>query len=290
MDTATFQSVHKRYGNQTVLDDVTITVPKGYITGLIGPNGAGKSTMIRMMMGMVLPDTGEVSVMDHSLATSNLGKYKEQIGYVADENIYYDHLTALQMKKIIAPLYSNWDDMVFEKYMSLFQLPHKKKLRTYSKGMKMKYSLALALSHSPSFLIMDEPTAGLDPIVRRELLDILSDYILDEEKTVLFSSHLTTDLDKIADYIIFLHEGKVVIHEPKDHILDSYVLIKGSSKLLDEDIRKELTGVRETAVGFEALSHNRDRAVSLFGDQVIYEYPTLEEIMYYTVKGGSVHV
>jgi ABC-2 type transport system ATP-binding protein len=268
---------------------VSIAIPKGYITGLIGPNGAGKSTLIRMIMGLVLPETGEMVVLNNKNMMLKNGNYKKQIGYVADENIFYDNLTAIQMKSIIAPFYNDWDNAIFDKYMCLFDIPSKKKLRTFSKGMKMKYSLALALSHHPSLLIMDEPTAGLDPIVRRELLDILADYIMDEEKTVLFSTHLTTDLDKIADYIAFLHKGKMVMHDTKDQILEQFVLVKGPTNILDADTRKEIIGIRETAVGFEGMSKNRQRAISLFGNQVIYEHPTLEEIMYYTVKGEKVN-
>ncbi|MGG0822617.1 ABC transporter ATP-binding protein [Paenibacillus turicensis] len=289
MNAVELQGICKNYGSYKALDHVSIAIPKGYITGLIGPNGAGKSTLIRMMMGLVLPDEGEISILNNKNMMLKNGSYKKQIGYVADESIFYDHLNAIQMKSIIAPFYDNWDKAIFDKYMNLFEIPSKKKLRTFSKGMKMKFSLALALAQQPSLLIMDEPTAGLDPIVRRELLDILADYILDEEKTVLFSTHLTTDLDKIADYIAFLHQGKMVMHDTKDQILEQFVLVKGPTNILDGDTRKELIGIRETAVGFEAMSKNRQRAVAMFGNQVIYEHPTLEEIMYYTVKGEKVN-
>lgn len=289
MNAVQFQSICKNYGHYKALDHVSITIPKGYITGLIGPNGAGKSTLIRMMMGLVLPDGGEMVVLNSKNDMLKNGEYKQQIGYVADESIFYDHLTAIQTKSIIAPFYSNWEEPIFDKYMNLFEIPSKKKLRTFSKGMKMKFSLALALSHQPSLLIMDEPTAGLDPIVRRELLDILADYILDEEKTVLFSTHLTTDLDKIADYIAFLHKGKIVMHDTKDQILEQFVLVKGPTNILDADTRKELIGIRETAVGFEGMIKDQKKTRFLFGDQVIYEHPTLEEIMYYTVKGEKVN-
>lgn len=277
--------VSKSYGNYK-LTDVTFGVPKGYITGLIGPNGAGKSTIIKMIMGMVKPENGSISIFGNVASPDN-GKYREEIGYVSDENIYYDSLSMGRMKQIIAPFYSNWDEDAYTKYMTLFELPARKKIKDCSKGMKMKFSIAMALSHHPSLLIMDEPTAGLDPVFRRELLDLLSEYIMDEEKTVLFSTHLTTDLDRVADYITFLHGGRLVLTDTKDDVLERYLLVKGASNLLDSDLRSELVGVRETAVGFEGLARERNKAMELFGDHALYQQPTLEDIMYFTVKGGK---
>ncbi|MNP44459.1 Energy-coupling factor transporter ATP-binding protein EcfA2 [compost metagenome] len=137
---------------------------------------------------------------------------------------------------------------------------------------------------------MDEPTAGLDPVFRRELLELLADYILDERNTILFSTHLTTDLDRVADYVTFVNRGQLVFSEAKDEVLDRYLIVKGGRELLDGDIRKEFVGLRETGVGFEGLSRDRNRVVSLFGNDVMYQTPTLEEIMYYTAKGGKKHV
>ncbi|GGH18329.1 ABC transporter ATP-binding protein [Paenibacillus segetis] len=279
--------VSKTYKNYK-LSDVTFGVPKGYITGLIGPNGAGKSTIIKMIMGMVQPDQGSISVLGNVLSPHS-GNYKEEIGYVSDENIYYDCLSMRRMKQIIAPFYSKWDEDAYTKYMTLFELPERKKIKDCSKGMKMKFSIAMALSYHPSLLIMDEPTAGLDPVFRRELLDLLSDYIMDEEKSILFSTHLTTDLDRVADYITFLNKGSLVLTDTKDDVLERYILVRGASSLLDSDVRKELVGVRETAVGFEGLARERNKAMELFGDRVLYQQPTLEEIMYFTSKGGKQH-
>lgn len=279
--------VSKTYKNYK-LSDVSFGVPKGYITGLIGPNGAGKSTIIKMIMGMVQPDKGSISVFGNVLSPHS-GDYKEEIGYVSDENIFYDCITMGRMKQIIAPFYSRWDEDAYTKYMTLFELPARKKIKDCSKGMKMKFSIAMALSYHPSLLIMDEPTAGLDPVFRRELLDLLSEYIMDEEKSILFSTHLTTDLDRVADYITFLNKGKLVLSDTKDDVLERYLLVKGASSLLDADVRNELVGVRETAVGFEGLARERKKAMELFGDRVLYQQPTLEEIMYFTSKGGDQH-
>lgn len=277
----------KKYGGFT-MSDVSFSVPRGYITGLIGPNGAGKSTIIKAIMGMIVPNGGEVCVFGQN-AGAQEGEYKQEIGYISDENIFYEYMTMEQMKRVVAPFYSNWDEELYRKYMDTFELPSRKKIKHCSKGMKMKYSIALALSHHPSLLIMDEPTAGLDPIFRRELLDLLADYILEEKNTVLFSTHLTTDLDRVADYVTFVNRGRIVFSDNKDEVLERYMIIKGGTELLDNDIRNELIGLRETNIGFEGLSGNRDQAERLFGDKVLYQRPTLEDIMYYTAKGGKQH-
>lgn len=278
----------KQYGS-FALSDVSFGVPKGYITGLIGPNGAGKSTLIKAVMGMVLPDQGKISVLGETAGSEHAG-YKQHVGYISDENIFYDYLTMEQMKRIVAPFYPGWDEDVFERYMDRFELPKRKKIKDCSKGMKMKYAIALALSHHPALLIMDEPTAGLDPVFRRELLDLLAEYILSGENTVLFSTHLTADLDRVADYVTFLNRGSLVFSDTKDDVLERYVLVKGSRGLLDADVRRALIGVRETEVGFEGLVPDREQARELFGGEVLYDRPTLEEIMYFTVKGGKANV
>ncbi|MDT3424821.1 ABC-2 type transport system ATP-binding protein [Paenibacillus forsythiae] len=267
------------------MKDVHFEVNKGYITGLIGPNGAGKSTLIKMMMDMVRPDNGSIRLFGSSPAAEPL--IKERVGYVSDENFYYEHLTISRMKSIVRPFYKHWDDAAFRRYLDLFELSPKAKIKNLSKGMKMKFSLAVALSHHADLLIMDEPTAGLDPVFRRELLELLSEQILDENKSILFSTHITNDLDRIADYIVFLNRGEVVFSESKDEVFERYVMVKGGRELLDKDIRKFFVGVREGAHGFEALSKDRGEAKRAFKDVALLETPTLEDIMYFTAKGGK---
>ncbi|MCK8488474.1 ABC transporter ATP-binding protein [Paenibacillus sp. MBLB2552] len=287
MNAVEVEELVKHYGS-FALSGLSFTVPKGYITGLIGPNGAGKSTVIKAIMGMVLPEEGRITVLGNAV-TGKEGSYKQQIGYISDESIYYEYLSMEQMKRIVAPFYDRWDEALFTKYMELFELPKRKKIKDCSKGMKMKFAIAMALAHHPKLLIMDEPTAGLDPVFRRELLDLLAEYILDENNTILFSTHLTTDLDRVADYVTFLNRGELVFSDSKDEVLERYVIVKGSRELLDPDVRRELVGVRETAVGFEALAKDQERAQALFGANALFERPTLEEIMYYTAKGGNVN-
>ncbi|MBY9078522.1 ABC transporter ATP-binding protein [Paenibacillus sp. HN-1] len=278
------QDVCKSFGRFS-LEDVNFGVKRGFITGLIGPNGAGKSTIIKMMMDMVRPDKGSIRLLGGH--PSEEPSIKDRVGYVSDENIYYEHLTIGRMKTILAPFYKQWDEDAFRKYLELFELSPKTKIKNLSKGMKMKFSLAVALSHHADLLIMDEPTAGLDPVFRRELLDLLSEQILDDSKSILFSTHITTDLDKIADYIIFLNAGQVVFSDSKEEVLDRYVLIKGGRELLDRDVRKLFVGVRESSFGFEALCKDRSTAKQVFQGDALLETPTLEDIMYFTSKGGK---
>lgn len=189
------------------------------------------------------------------------------------------------MTKIIAPLYKNWDNRTFAKYLADFHLPPQKKIKDLSKGMKMKYSLAMALAHHPDLLIMDEPTAGLDPVVRNELLEILTYIIQDENKGVFLSTHITSDLDKIADYITFINDGQIIFSTAKDELLDGHGLVKGGRDLLDNDIRKEFIGIKENQFGFEGLVRDRRQAQLLFDKHVLIEKPALEDIMLHYTRG-----
>lgn len=268
------------------LKDISFSLPKGYIMGFIGPNGAGKSTTIKLIMNLLKKDGGQIKVF----GKDNIQYEKEiknHIGFVYDENHFYEELTLHEMKNIIAPFYKTWDDKIFNNYIKMFQLPLNKKVKELSKGMKMKFSLAIALSHNAKLLIMDEPTSGLDPIFRSELLEILQDIIQDGEKSVFFSTHITSDLEKIADYITFIHEGQIVLSTTKDDILDNYCIVKGGLDLLNKDTKKAFVGIRENNYGFEGLIDSREKAQSLFKDNVVIEKPSLEDIMVYIVRGNQ---
>ena len=269
--------------NDFELEDIYFKLEPGYIMGFIGPNGSGKSTTIKLIMNLLKKDSGDIKIFgkDHIKFEKEI---KDRIGFVYDESYFYEDLTIERMKSVIAPFYSQWDDKTFYKYMKDFNLDINKNIKDLSKGMKMQYSLALALSHNAELIIMDEPTSGLDPIFRREILDILYDVIQDENKSIFFSTHITTDLDKIADYITFIDDGKMVFSKPKDEILENYVLVKGGNGLLDSNNRKEFIGIRETNVGFEGLTENVEEIRRLLGDEIIIERPTLEDIMVYSVR------
>ncbi len=268
------------------LKNVSITLQPGYIMGFIGPNGAGKSTTIKLIMNLIKRDSGTISV----LGMNNILHEKEiksRIGFVYDENYYYEDLTISEVKRIMAPFYMSWDNNAFEKYISRFSLPSDKKIKELSKGMKMKFSLAMALSHKAELILMDEPTTGLDPVFRSELLDILLEIIQDENVSIFFSTHITTDLEKVADYITFINKGQIVFSESKDKIMDEYAVVKGKKELLDADTRKEFLSIRENDFGFEALTNNADRIRRLFKQEAVIEKASLEDIMVYTIRGNA---
>ncbi|MBT9173274.1 MAG: ABC transporter ATP-binding protein YtrB [Syntrophomonadaceae bacterium] len=265
------------------LQEISFSLERGYIMGFIGPNGAGKSTTIKLIMNLLKRDGGTIAIC----GLDNLKSEKEiknKIGFVYDENYYYEDLTVAQMKKIIAPFYRNWDDGAFKKYLRDFALPVHKKIKELSRGMKMKFSLAVALSHHAELLIMDEPTSGLDPVTRSELLEILSRTMLDERQGVVFSTHITSDLEKIADYITFINDGRIEFSAAKDDIVDNFGLAKGARELLSGDFRKHLVGMRENQFGFEGLVKDKHQVKRLFRDSVVIEKPSLDEIMLYFTR------
>ena len=238
------------------LKGIDITLEKGYIMGFVGPNGAGKTTTIKLMMNLLRKDSGKIKIfgMDHVKYEQEI---KNRIGFVYDENNYYEELTVSEMKWVVAPFYKTWNEESFQKYINEFQLPVKKKIKDLSKGMKMKFSLTMALSHNADLLIMDEPTSGLDPLVRSELLEILTQIIQDEKKAVFFSTHITSDLDRIADYVTLIHEGQIVLSLEKDELLNNYGLIKGSKDVLNKDSRKDFINVKENQFGFKAVKDKK---------------------------------
>mgnify|MGYP001066195790 CR=1 FL=1 len=265
------------------LKNISFTLEKGFIMGFIGPNGAGKSTTIKLIMNLLKKDGGEVKVfgLDN---VKNENEIKNRIGFVYDENHFYEELTISEMKRIIAPLYKNWSDECFNRYLKEFTLSPKKKIKELSKGMKMKFSLAIALSHQAELIIMDEPTSGLDPLIRNELLDIFSYLIQDENKGIFFSTHITSDLDKIADYVTLINDGEILFSTTKDEIIDCYGLVKGKKEFLNEDTRKDFIGIKENQFGFEGLAKNRTSINKFVNNGIIIEKPSLEDVMLYFTR------
>ncbi|MGM0859613.1 ABC transporter ATP-binding protein [Bacillus atrophaeus] len=277
--------VYKSFGDFQ-LKDISMTVKKGFITGFIGGNGVGKSTTIKLIMNLLQPDSGSISIfgLNHKEHEKEI---KRRIGFVFDENIFYAHLTLAEMKEMIRPCYMNWDNSLFNHYVEIFELPLNKKIKSFSKGMMMKASLSIALSHHAELIIMDEPTSGLDPIFRREFLDILHNIMQDGKKTIFFSTHITTDLDRIADYITFIHNGEHIFTKKSYQIQEEYAIVKGGTELLDRDTEQEFISIRKSNAGFEALTANKARIEDVFGDLVLIEKPTIEELMFYTKKGAK---
>ncbi len=266
------------------LNNISFALPKGFITGFIGPNGSGKTTTIKLIMNLLKKDSGEINVfgLDH---IKHEKKIKNRIGFVYDENHFYEELTVEEMKRIIAPMYIKWDEKKFKSYIKDFGLPLNKKIKELSRGMKVKFSLAIALSHHADLLIMDEPTSGLDPVVRSEILDILYNVIQDENKGVFFSTHITSDLDRIADYIIMIYKGEILFNKTKDELVEEHSMVKGRLSLLDTNLRNSLIGIRKNNYGFEALAKGRKAAHAFVKAGAVVEKPNLEDIMlFYTRK------
>lgn len=279
------KSLTKEYDGFT-LEDVSFELPYGYIMGLIGPNGAGKTTTIKLIMNLLRKNSGEITIFGKDNLEHEI-EVKSRIGFVYDAPTFYEHLNLNRMKNIIAPFYKNWDEEMFQRYIKEFELPLKRKIKALSRGMLMKFALAIALSHHAELIIMDEPTSGLDPVFRRELLDILSALIQDEKKSILFSTHVTSDLERIADYITFINKGKVVFSRTRDEILENYGVVKGGKELLREENNGLFAGLREHKYGIEALTPNLPEARKKFKTGAVIEKATLEDIMYYTGKGDG---
>ncbi|AIK36343.1 ABC transporter family protein [Bacillus pseudomycoides] len=269
------------------IEQLNLQIKKGFVTGFIGANGAGKSTAIKMMMNLLKPDAGEIKIFGLDY-TSHEKEIKERIGFVFDSNVFYEGLNLKDIKRMVAPAYKNWDEMIFKQYVEQFELPMNKAIKTFSKGMQMKASLALALSHHAELIIMDEPTAGLDPIFRRELLNLLHELMLDGNRTIFFSTHITTDLDRIADFIAFLKKGQLMFNQSIHEVEENYALVKGSTDLLDRDTEKAFMHIHRAPTGFEALTNNVAEVEQIFGNEVMIERASLEDIMYYS-KGVGHH-
>lgn len=274
------KNLTKRFTGFT-LDEVSLTVPGGSIMGLIGENGAGKSTTIKCLLGLLHPDSGSVSVLG---GDPNDPAVREWIGVVLDECPFHGTLTAEQVGKILRREYKMWHPERFEDYLKKFDLPKNLSIKEFSKGMKMKLSIAAALAHHPKLLVLDEPTSGLDPVVRSEILDEFLDFIKDEEHSVLLSSHITSDLERVADYITYIHKGKVTLSGEKDALLEGYGRLACTTADLARVDRSYLAGVREGRFGSEALIRNKKEFLRRYPELAV-DPVTLEEIMVFTVRG-----
>ncbi|AXI10112.1 sodium ABC transporter ATP-binding protein [Oceanobacillus zhaokaii] len=280
MNTVEFHNVTKKRKDFSI-EKLNFTIPQGYITGFIGPNGSGKTTTIQMMMNLLSYDAGDIRLFGTS---HNEQQLKQKIGFVYDDLYMYEEFNIGKMKSFIAPLYETWNETLFQKYLTIFELPEFKKIKKFSKGMKMKCSLLFALSHEPEFIIMDEPTSGLDPIFRRELLEHIQELMVKEKQTIFLSSHITADLDRIADYIIFIYKGKIMLQKSMEEIQRSFYIIKGKSDLIDADTKELFIGIKQTKMGFEALFEGELSLFDGFGDEIVAEKATLEDIMYFMTR------
>lgn len=258
------------------LDNISFSVPAGFVSGFIGENGAGKTTTLKLMLGMALKDGGDIRLMGK---TADEAALKEEIGVLFEQPYYQEDWTPLDVEKAVEPFYSQWDTHVFHQYLHRFSLDPKQKFKTMSRGMKTKLGMAVTLSHNAKLLLLDEPTSGLDPAGRDEMLDIFRDYMVQEGRSIFFSTHITGDLEKIADYITYIRRGRILYSGPKEELLEKYCLIRGGKEELPLQKRNRILGLREHPEGFEGLIETEE--LGGFPQGVIAEPVTLEDIMVY---------
>ena len=273
--------VTKKYDGFT-LDNISFNVPKGSVMGFIGQNGAGKTTTIRALLNIIKCDAGKMNI----LGLDNIEheyEIKEEIAAVFDELPFHEDFTAKQIGVVLSSVFKNWDNERFKELLNKFALPEKKKIKQFSKGMKMKLQIATALSHNAKLLIMDEATTGLDPVVRNEILDIFREYLQDDERSILMSSHITSDLEKIADCVTFIDKGKILLSGYKDDILDSHGLMKCSKADFENIDKEDIISARITDFGVDAMVADRELCSSKYSGIVI-DKTTLEEIMLFYVN------
>lgn len=264
------------------LDDISFDVPKGSIMGFIGQNGAGKSTTMKAILNIIKTDGGSIKLlgMDH---IKDEAQIKECIAAVFDECPFHDGFKAKQINILFRGLYQNWDEKQFFDYLDRFHLPRKKKIGEFSKGMKMKMQIAAALSHKARLLIMDEPTTGLDPVVRNEILDVFREYLNDENNSILLSSHITSDLDKIADCVTFIDNGKLLLTGYKDEILESHGLMKCSKEDYNEIDTGDIISARINEYSVDIMVSDREKMSKKYSG-ILIEKTNLEEIMLFYVN------
>ena len=274
----------KSYGDFS-LNNINLTLPGGSILGLIGENGAGKTTTIKCILNLIRRDAGEITVLGHdNIREEKLAK--QDIGLVLDECFFHDTLRPRDVGRVLTPAYKNWDSDLFRSYLDKFGLPEKKLIKDFSRGMKMKLSLSAALAHRPKLLILDEATAGLDPVIRDEILDEFLGFISDEDHAILMSSHITSDLEKVADYIAYIHQGEVVLSDAKDAILDSYGRVGCTAAQLEAIAPDDVLRVRKGSFGCEALVKDRAAFARKY-PMLLVERTTLEDIMLFVGKGEA---
>lgn len=279
------KNVAKDYGDFK-LQNVSFSVPEGSVCGFIGQNGAGKTTTIKLILDVIGADRGEIFVFGENIKNDS-AKLREDIGVVFDEMGFHEFMTGKDINIMMRNVYKNWEEELFFDYLKRFSLPTKKKCGNFSRGMRMKLQIAVALSHNARLLIMDEPTSGLDPIVRNEMLQIFREYVVEEDHTILLSSHITGDLEKLADEVVFINGGKIILTGTKDDILEKHGLLKCKKEELAGISRSFIVNAQPGAFGAEVLVNDRKACEKLYPEMVM-EPASLEDIMiFYAGKSLS---
>ena len=282
MNAIELSHINKSFGDFAIRD-LNLTVPSGTICGLVGENGAGKSTTIRLLMGALAADSGTAAVLGTDVSSPEFREVKEDIGVVLDEAYFPESLNAVQVGKIMAATYRRWDQAAYDGCLKRFDLPGNKQFKDFSRGMRMKLAIAVALSHQPKLLVLDEATAGLDPIVRDEILDIFNEFTREEDHSILISSHILSDLEKLCDYIAFLHKGQLLFCEEKDRLLEEHGIFEGSRENLDCLLPEAIVAREENRYGGVRALVKRELAPAGFH----LEKPTVEDIVLFLVKGAK---
>jgi len=274
----------KEYKNSDFrLNNVSFSIPKGAIVGFVGENGAGKTTTIGCILNTLVKDSGTIKIFGKEMSDEAID-IRDDIGVVYDKNAFPLHLTPIKVASIMRNLYSNWDDDLFKQYLSTFKLDENKKIKTFSRGMTMKLAVSAALSHRPKLLILDEATAGLDPIVRDDILDVFLDFVQDENNSILLSSHITSDLEKVADYITFIHDGTIIFNEKKDSLKYDYGIMRCKAAQFAEMNKEDILAYRKHDYQIDVLVADKKTVEKKYRDVVI-DNTTIEEIMLMFVKG-----
>lgn len=280
----TVSGLTKRYEGFT-LADISFEVPQGTITGLIGENGAGKSTTLHSILGLVHRDGGEISILG-TPAEGLQPEARENIGVVFDGTNFSEELTPKRLNKVLKGVYSSWDEGYFLALLNKLSLPVSKKIKSFSKGMKAKLSIAAAFAHHPKLLILDEATSGLDPVMRDDMLDMFLEFVQDEENSILLSSHITSDLEKVADHIIFLHEGRLIFSKPKDELLENYGIVKCGAAQFEAIDRQDIITCRKQEYEWQVLVSDRNSAQKRYPNAMVIP-ASIDEIMLLYVRGNA---
>lgn len=276
------RELSKDYGD-FVLDKISFSLPRGVIMGLIGENGAGKSTTINCILNEIQKSSGTIRIFGKDHSTDEI-EIKDKLGVVFDENHFPDIFTPEEIGKFMSGIYSAWEWQLYHQFLEKFELPKDKKIKDFSKGMKVKLAFAVALSHNAELLILDEATSGLDPIIRDDVLDMLIDFVQDESHSVLVSSHITSDLEKVADYITFIHKGKLIFTQDKDTLIDNFGIISCGAAVFDTINKSEVIAYRKEDYQFKVLVYNRTKAAKQYPNAIVSP-ATIEEIMLFYIKG-----
>lgn len=285
MNALEIKNISKTYKNFK-LDDVSFVLPCGHIMGVIGENGAGKSTIINCILDIIEKDSGSISVLGQKNDKNNVS-LKENIGVVLDASDVYDNYTVKQVENIMKDVYKQWNHEVYDYYIQKFALPLNKMIKDFSRGMKMKIAITIALSHQPKLLILDEATSGLDPIMRDEILDVFMEFVQDENHAILLSSHISSDLEKIADYITFIHEGKLILSTSKDELIYEYGLMKCRNDEFDMIDKEDIIRYRIKTYEVEILVKDREKMAKKYPNCIV-DPTKLDDIMMLYAKGEQI--